>query len=896
MALLIYCTRCNASGWPEVTKRAGKDTVNNPRQTLAPACLRGIPDSMSFLEGLSFSQIAGPDPERRILANGLEVIYVHRPHIGLCTVQAWVRTGSAQEGRWEGSGISHYLEHMVFKGTGRFTNRELTEAVHRSGGNSNAYTTFDRTVYHIDAPQEGFEAAMEALSEMVFDPLISDADCKMEREVILREIAMRDDEHDSILAEQVLAETLRNHPMRHPIIGHRELFIRITPEDLRAYHAGRYTPSNVVLALGGSMEPEEAFASAERWFARFSRRPGLEVIPAFEPPQAGPRRCDLVRDVSTTKGVATWRVPGFFEQGRAPLDLCLGVLGSGNSSLLWDELREKRKLVHAIDAQVMGIRDVGLAWLSWIGDAGTDAAAVERAYFEVIDGLLQKGVSQTQLDKVRRQSVVAMVNGLKNIHAAVARYGYAACVGHDISWPRRGVEELAKVTPEELTKSARQWLKPETVTQATMRGQKAAEVVLARRPTPASEAFELITLANGVRVLLQPDEAIPKAGFGVFVAAGTAYEEASKRGTTGLLSTLLTRDTAKRTKEEVASQVDAMGATFADYGSQITCGVWGEALSSDFAKIAELVTDGVLCPKLLPETFETERSAAIAACREAEDDIVEKARLRLLQQFFGDHPLGVDASGTPETLAAIATADLASLHQQLVVAGNLVVGISGSYDRQMALDFVKARFGHLPKVGFDTKGLTTHAPRKAQSERHEAVGEQAVVCVAYPHCGFGPDLVTSANIAEELLSGMASGLFHRVREEKGLAYFVGATRVETVDQGMFYLYAGTTAEAAQEVLQEMESELVRLRKGQFKPEEIEDAKRRLRVSRRQGRQSAGARMQGAMVRELVGLGANFDAEWDRRMAATDGRSVQSFAQRYLDPQLAQTLVVLPKKV
>ena len=225
-----------------------------------------------------------------------------------------------------------------------------------------------------------------------------------------------------------------------------------------------------------------------------------------------------------------------------------------------------------------------------------------------------------------------------------------------------------------------------------------------------------------------------------------------------------------------------------------------------------------------------------------------------------------------------------------------MVGISGSYDRQMALDFVEARFGHLPKVGFDTKGLPTHAPRKAQSERHEAVGEQAVVCVAYPHCGFGPDLVTSANIAEELLSGMASGLFHRVREEKGLAYFVGATRVETVDQGMFYLYAGTTAEASQEVLQEMESELVRLRKGQFKPEEIEDAKRRLRVSRRQGRQSAGARMQGAMVRELVGLGANFDAEWDRRMAATDGRSVQSFAQRYLDPQLAQTLVVLPKKV
>jgi zinc protease len=157
-------------------------------------------------------------------------------------------------------------------------------------------------------------------------------------------------------------------------------------------------------------------------------------------------------------------------------------------------------------------------------------------------------------------------------------------------------------------------------------------------------------------------------------------------------------------------------------------------------------------------------------------------------------------------LAAITTTDLASLHQQLVVAGNLVVGISGTYDRQAALDFVEQRFGHLPKVPFAPQGLPAHAPKLAQSERHEAVGEQAVVCVAYPHCGFGPDLVTAANVAEELLSGMASGLFHRVREEKGLAYFVGATRVETVDQGMFYLYAGTTAEASTQVLQEMEAE------------------------------------------------------------------------------------------
>lgn len=849
---------------------------------------------MSYLEGLSFAQIAGPLPERRVLANGLEVIYSHRPGIGLCTVQAWVRTGSVHEGRWEGSGISHYLEHMVFKGTGRFTNRELTDAIHRSGGASNAYTTFDRTVYYVDAPQEGFETAMEAVADMVFDPLIADADAKTEREVILREIAMCDDEHDQVLAKSVLEEAVRSHPLRQPVIGHRELFVRITPDDLRAYHAERYVPSNVVLAVGGSMPPEDVFASAERWFGRFARRPLVEVAARQEPPQGGVRRADLIREVSTSKGVACWHIPGFFDEGRLATDLFLGVLGAGNSSLLWSELREKRKLVHGIDASGFGLRDLGLAWCGWTGEAGTSAAAVEKAIGEVVDGLLQKGVTPAQFEKVRRQSVVGMVNGQKNIHGLTSRVAYAAAIGHDIAWPQRGVEHLARLGAEDLTREARKWLRPEAITYGTMRGGKAVATTAGDSATATPDRFEVFTLDNGVRVVLQHDATIPKAGVGVFLAAGVAYEEAAKRGTTGLLGTMFSRDNVRRSKEEVAQLVDGIGATFADHGSQVSCGLWGEALSSDFAQISELVADGILGPKILPDTFELERSALVTACREAEDDIVEKARLRLQRQYFGEHPLAIDACGTPETLTKIQPADLAELHRSLVVADNLVVGISGAFDRPAVMEFVQRRFGSLPKLSLERRALPRHVPGPAAKVLERAQGEQAVVAIAFPHCGFAPDEVVAANVVEELLSGMASGLFRRVREEKGMAYFVGATRVEVVDQGMFYLYAGTAPASANEVVREMRLELDRLRKGGFMSGEIEAAKHRMRVARRQGRQSSGARMQGALVREVAGLGANFDAEWERRMALTDEAAVQAFVRRFLDPRFEQELVVLPK--
>jgi zinc protease len=849
---------------------------------------------MPYLEGLSFTQIAGPLPERRVLANGLEVIYVERPGLGLCTVQAWVRTGSIHEGRWEGSGISHYLEHMVFKGTGRFSNREITDAVHHCGGASNAYTTFDRTVYYVDAPQEGFETALEVISEMVFDPRLDDADAKMEREVILREIAMRDDEHDAVLAEMFLLESVRAHPLRHPVIGHRDLFIRLTPDDLRQYHAGRYVPSNVVLALGGSIPAEEAFALAEKWFGRFLRKPILEVNPTAEPPHGGSRRYDLVREVNTTKGIVSWKVPGLLDQGRSALDLFLGVLGSGNSSVLWKEIREKQKLVHSIDASAFGIRDLGLAWFSWSGESQTSIQLVEKEILKQVSALISRGVSQAEFEKVRRQAVVSMVNGLKKLHGLTARSAYAATIGHDIAWTHRGVETLASLRAEDLTREAQLWLRPEVASYASLTGRKATAEVPKVAEVIMPDKFEVLTLDNGVRVVLQQDKTIPKAGFGVFFAAGVAYESLDRRGASGLMASLMACDTVQHTKEEVAAEVDAMGATFSDHASQLSAGLWGEALSSDFEKIANLVANGVLFPKFIPETFATEQAAAISACREAEDEIVERSRLHLLKQFFQDHPLGVSLAGTPESLQRIKTTDLAELHQQLVVAGNLVVGISGDFDRQTALELVKQRFGMLPKVPFVAKQLPKHQPVPAKQCKETATGEQAVVALAFPHCGFGPDQAVASNITEELLSGMASGLFRRVREEKGMAYFVGASRVEVVDQGMFYLFAGTAPNKAAEVMTEMQDELARLRAGKFSPTEIEDAKRSMRVSRRQARQAVGVRLQGALLREVVGLGANFDAEWERRMDATDAKAIQRFAQEMLNTAYAQGLTVLPK--
>ncbi|MGA0134633.1 MAG: M16 family metallopeptidase, partial [Opitutales bacterium] len=771
-----------------------------------------------------------------------------------------------------------------------------SEAIHRAGGSSNAYTTFDRTVYYVDAPEEGFETAMEAVSEMVFAPIIAEEDARLEREVILREIAMRDDEHDSVLAEAVLAEAVRRNPFRHPIIGHKDLFVSLTAEDLRAYHRGRYVTSNVVLALGGSMEAERAFDAAERWFGRHARRPLQDSSPAEEPPQAGPRRADVVREVSTLRGVSCWRAPALFDQGRQAFDVFVGLLGGGQSSPLWSELRDGRRLVHSIDVSVFGTRQLGLAWAGWNADASADASVIEAAVSEVAARTARTGIDQASLDRVRRQSVVALVNGQKSIHGITARSASAAASGHDVGWTLRTVRQLAALTTDDIAAEAARWISGDNLTSGTLRGANPARIKPRRTGCAAQEGeFQVRRLHNGVRVVLQRDDSLPKAGFGAFMSAGGPYESPEKRGATALLSTMLTKDAGGRTRAEISAEVDRLGLTFGEHSSQLSCGLWAEGLVSDSIPAFRLAADGLLSPAFESEAFEQERAAQIAACREAEDDIVEKARLALLRQFFGNHPLSVDPSGDAVTLAANTREDVVALHRSLVNPANLVLGFSGDFDVEEAVSRAAERFESLPAAPFVRRSFVRHVPSARASARMEAAGEQAVVALAFPHCGFGTEEVVSAGIVDELLSGMASGLFRRVREERGLAYFVGSSRVEAVDQGMFYLFAGTAPGAEQEVLREMREELARIRRGDFLPDEIDAVKRRIRVARRQGRQSPGARIQGAMLRELVGLGANFDAEWERRMGAAGPVQVSAYASQWLRQAHEQELVALPRR-
>src|SRR5687767_8685645 len=174
--------------------------------------------------------------DRTVLPNGLTLIMKRDASAALASVQVWVKTGSTHEGQNLGAGLSHYLEHMLFKGTDRRAGREISATVQAHGGYINAYTTFDRTVYYIDLPSEHTAVAIDLLADAVLHSTLPPEECVKEKDVILREIAMTKDDPDNRMWDSLFSTAFREHPYRQPIIGHRDVFSAVTRDDLLDYY------------------------------------------------------------------------------------------------------------------------------------------------------------------------------------------------------------------------------------------------------------------------------------------------------------------------------------------------------------------------------------------------------------------------------------------------------------------------------------------------------------------------------------------------------------------------------------------------------------------------------------------------------------------------------------
>lgn len=833
-------------------------------------------------------------PIRRVLPNGLTLVMQPDAASTVASVQVWVKTGSIHEGDHLGAGLSHYLEHLLFKGTDRREGREISTEVQAHGGYINAYTSFDRTVYYIDIPSEHAPVAVDILGDAVLHSTLPAEEVEREKGVILREIDMGLDDPDQRMWQTLFESVYREHPYRQPVIGHREVFEAVDREALVKYYRERYVPNNMVVVITGGFDQVATLAAVEQHFGSAKRSRLAPVYMPAEPDALSSREVHLEEDVEIVRGGIAWTIPGLTHPDAAALDVLGLVLGNGDSSILWQAIREEARLVHSIDAVSWNPGESGLFYLSIICDPQQRDRAL-KAVHKLLGKFAQRGFTASQIRKAVRQMVVGEINGRKTVAGRASRLGVAEVVAGDLNFSRGYFERLKKVTPASLHRVLRTYLLEGHPTTVTLNPKPPEGDVVSSQSAASTKVAEVIqeTLKNGARLILQPDSRLPNLHLRLLSQGGPIFEEVGKRGATSLMATLLARDTAKRSAADVAAAIESVGGSMNPVFGNNTFGLSMEVLPSDVDLALELLGEAALKPKFGGGSFEIERDAQVADLQQDADDIVTIGRKRLRRQFFGEHPLAIDANGAVEDLTKLKVRDVEQLYRRLMVAPNVVLSVAGDFDPKKLAPKLRALLRKFKAAKFAVPTPSFDGPVEVGNFVEQQPRQQAVVFQAYRGPGILSEDFHLAEVADELFSGMSSRLFERVREEKGLAYYVRSSRIVGLDAGMFYFYAGTQPGKENEVLHEIELEIKRMAAGRITQAELKRCQTRLCAGRRMGLQSNSSRAMHAALHELYGEPVDDETHFEKAINAVTTKTLAVFAKTYLKRSACTQLVVRP---
>jgi len=301
-------------------------------------------------------------PIRHTLANAVPVIEVDLPDSPLICIDFWCRAGSAAQGPQE-SGIAHFLEHMVFKGSEALAPGEFDRRIEALGGSSNAATGFDDVHFHVLIPPEGGPEALNLLLDLVLEPRLDPQEFQMERQVVLEELAQSEDQPEELALQHLLGQACRNHPYGEPILGDRELLLSHDPARMAAFHTRTYGAGSCCLALTGHLDGRDWINPLQQ--SRLAELPavGRDSIATNLVLQAGDERISLPR-LESARLLMAWQLPSASDlEAVAGADLLTTVLAEGRRSRLVARLREELRLVESIDLDLHVLEQGSLALL-----------------------------------------------------------------------------------------------------------------------------------------------------------------------------------------------------------------------------------------------------------------------------------------------------------------------------------------------------------------------------------------------------------------------------------------------------------------------------------------------------------------------------------------------------
>ena len=866
------------------------------------------------------------------------------------------KVGSADEAPAE-AGFAHFLEHMLFKDaaakeTGRASTGQMARTIESLGGDINAYTSFDQTVYHVTCAAHHWERILDAFGTMAKPQKFLKSDFEREREVILEELRKNEDSPGRQLFQSLFSETFQKHPYGKPVIGYVKTLNAAKVQALEAFYRRNYISGKMGLVLVGPVD-DQTGARKKGILKYLEKHFGSKVLPKREAAwparkhepelRSGPSLMVRPFDVKTPTISFSFRAPDLLNEDIPALDLMIGILGAGELSRLYQKMFVQTSLATDVSGGMYIPKDPGMLYFQAELD---DVAKVEEAARQVFGELRKirdEGPTAEELNRMIVSAESERLYATQTADGLAGRLGFLKFILGDLEYDQKYLEQLRAVDSAKIREVARKYLEPRRLNGVLLLPkdhakydlapiEKIAREILApsakaaqkstktqKSPSAQKSEVDYFKLPSGIQVVYFERPFSHVFSLHASVLGGVRLELShpietpeTDWGASSMLALTWTKGTTKKNARDIATIVEGRAAGIDGFSGRNSVGLQMTGLARDWQNLSDLFTEVLIDPVYPDDEVNHSRRVAEDSLRGIEDHSSQLCSKLFLETLFEKHPYGKIPSGSFESIRAIGGAKLRAFHQAWIRPERLVISVSGAVtrsaleiwlnelDEKMRIKLrtasgLKAFTPSSGKIASPADSLTLlasepglKAPRWVEKNLKR---EQTHILVGGLGSEIHADDRHAIRLMQTLLGGQSGRLFIELREKKSLAYTVAPTSFEGVERGYIGTYIACAPNKRQEAIEGIAKVLETLAKKGPTAAEMSRAKEFFLGRRAMDLQGDSSLAAHYGLEALYGVPYMSHDDLVKKVRSISGREIQNTCRKYLVEPFMVTSVV-----
>ncbi len=856
------------------------------------------------------------------LKNGLNVLLLESHKSPVVSVQMWVKTGSIDEKKGE-EGISHFIEHLVFKGTKRFKVGEIASVVEGSGGELNAYTSFDQTVFYVTISKQFSDVALDVISEMMGFPTFDPQEIDNEREVVLEEIKRGNDSPQRRASQLLFSTVFKKSGYGRPVIGYDKVVKTVSTKKIKDYYQSRYVPRNMFLVIAGDFKSGEMKKQVVDRFGAFvdyKLRPSKRVK---ELKQEKIRLAVEESDFEQTMGYLTWRIPGVKHKDVAALEVLSLILGQGDSSRLTKALRIEKALTNGVGSFAYSMQDEGVLAVSFnvqkenlrpalvvlqeellkiltspptaaeMQKAFTNLASQEIYSLETVDNIARKAGSHEFYfkDHEHFKKYLRAIYLLKPEDILKVARKYMTAGGFSLSLlsnlAKKEAESVAKEFADGLKKALKESKVEKNLKKIKFSGKKFSIGKSLEKTPPRTEK---IILDSGATLLIREQRDTPYVAVKLAFLGGVRIEPRDKEGLTELLSRNWMSGSKNFSEEKINLLTDEMAAGISAFGGRNSVGLSMECLTPFEDRMYAIFADAIQNPLFPIEALEREKTILLNQIKARNDNPAQICILNFMKKIYAGHPYAIDMMGTETSLKSISQADLFEYYRKILSAANMTFCVVGDVDKKIWIQRLQTLTQSLARGKRLAQAFQLEDLKNDQSEKIVLKKEQTHIVVGYRGLTLTDPERYTLEIIQSILSGQGGRLFIELRDKNSLAYSVSPIHMEGIECGYFGGYIGCSPEKTEKAIQMLKAEFRKLVDQKVAPEELERSQRYLVGSHDIELQRKSSICSTLLFDDIYGIDYRESLDVAEKYFAVTAEQVQSLAKKIFSQPTVTSIV------